>query len=82
MTLRISDPLFLLSAQTGLSARELSVKAAQGNPDVDQPQSALKTGEPIPIIFCRRNLHRANLILAFSIVNLDRSANSMALLKT
>jgi hypothetical protein len=54
MTLRISDPLFLLSAQTGLSARELSAKAAQGNPDVDRPQTALKTGEPIPIIFCRR----------------------------
>ena len=54
MSIRISDPLFLLSAQTGLSAFELSSKAASGNPDVEKPQEVLKTGEPIPIIFCRR----------------------------
>lgn len=54
MSIRISDPLFLLSAQTGLSAAELSAKAGEGNPDVNRPQAALETGEPIPIIFCRR----------------------------
>jgi len=54
MTLRVADPLFLLSAQTGLSAGELRADAAVGNPDVERPQEALKTGEPIPIIFCRR----------------------------
>ena len=54
MRIRVSDPLFLLSAQTGLSAFELAAKAASGNPDVEKPQEALKTGEPIPIIFCRR----------------------------
>lgn len=53
MSMRISDPLFLLSAQTGLSAAELSAQAGEGNPDVNKPQAALKTGEPIPIIFCR-----------------------------
>lgn len=54
MTIRVTDPLFLLSAQTGMSVAELSAKAAAGNPDVEKPQQALKTGEPIPIIFCRR----------------------------
>ena len=53
MSIRISDPLFLLSAQTGLSAADLSAKAGEGNPDVNRPQAALETGEPIPIIFCR-----------------------------
>jgi|TARA_R100000482_G_scaffold49607_2_gene17612 hypothetical protein len=54
MNLRVQDPLFLLSAQTGLQVGELAADAASGNPDVNQPQKALKTGEPIPIIFCRR----------------------------
>lgn len=54
MNIRVSDPLFLLSAQTGMSASELRAKAASGNPQVEKPQEALKTGEPIPIIFCRR----------------------------
>ena len=54
MTLEISDPLFLLSAQTGLSVSELQAQAAEGNPDITGPQAILKTGEPIPIVFCRR----------------------------
>ena len=54
MSIRIQDPLFLLSSQTGISAGQLKVEAAEGNPDVNKPQEALKTGEPIPIIFCRR----------------------------
>ncbi len=54
MSIRVQDPLFLLSAQTGLSVGELQAEAAAGNPDVEKPQAALKTGEPIPIIFCRR----------------------------
>ena len=53
MTIRITDPLFLLSAQTGLSVSELRAKAADGSPDIDRPQEVLKTGEPIPIVFCR-----------------------------
>lgn len=54
MSIRIQDPLFLLSAQTGLNVGELKAKAADGNPDVEKPQEALQTGEPIPLIFCRR----------------------------
>jgi len=53
MSIRVQDPLFLLSAQTGLSVGELQVKAADGNPDLEKKQEALKTGEPIPILFCR-----------------------------
>lgn len=53
MSIRVQDPLFLLAAQTGLSVGELSAKAAAGNPDVNKPQEALKTGEPIPILFAR-----------------------------
>lgn len=53
MTIRASDPLFLLSAQTGLSVGELKSKAAAGNPDLEKQQEALKTGEPIPILFAR-----------------------------
>ncbi len=54
MSIRVTDPLFLLSAQTGMSVSELQAKAAVGNPNVEKPQEALKTGEPIPIVFCRR----------------------------
>lgn len=54
MSVNISDPLFLLSAQTGMSVGELAAKAAEGTPDVEQPQQALKIGEPIPLIFTRR----------------------------
>jgi len=54
MNLNISEPLFLLSAQTGLSVSELQAKAAKGNPDTQGPQQYMKTGEPIPIVFCRR----------------------------
>ena len=53
MTIRITDPLFLLSAQTGLSVTELRAEAAEGNPDVNKPQEVLQTGEPIPILFAR-----------------------------
>lgn len=53
MSIRVQDPLFLLSAQTGLSVGELSVEAAAANPDVNKPQEGLKTGEPIPILFAR-----------------------------
>lgn len=54
MTLEFTEPLFLLSAQTGLSVSELRAEAAEGNPDVAGPQAVIKTGEPIPIVFCRR----------------------------
>jgi hypothetical protein len=54
MTLEFTEPLFLLSAQTGLSVSELQAQAAEGNPDIGAPISPMKIGEPIPIVFCRR----------------------------
>ncbi len=51
MTLEFTEPLFLLSAQTGLSVAELQALAAEGNPNLSGPQPALKTGEPIPMFF-------------------------------
>lgn len=53
MSIRVQDPLFLLSAQSGLSVGELQADAADAVPDVNKPQEALKTGEPIPILFAR-----------------------------
>ena len=40
MSIRVQDPLFLLSAQTGLSVGELQVQAAAGNPDLEKKQEA------------------------------------------
>ena len=53
MSIKVQDPLFLLSAQTGLSVGELQADAADAVPDVNKPQEPLKTGEPIPILFAR-----------------------------
>lgn len=54
MKLDITDPLFLLSAESGLSVTQLNNEAAEGNPGFTEPQTFLKTGEPIPIVFCER----------------------------
>ena len=54
MTILVQDPLFLLSSQTGLNVGTLALESASGGTEVNTPQQALKTGEPIPIIFCRR----------------------------
>lgn len=63
MSVKISDPLFLLSAQTGMSVGELAAKAAEGTPDVEQPQQALKIGEPIPLIFTRRRNNNGGVMV-------------------
>jgi hypothetical protein len=54
MTLKIADPLYLLSSQTGISVNELRQDAGAGNMSPQSPQAAVKIGEPIPIVFCRR----------------------------
>ena len=43
-----------MSAQTGLSVGELVAQAAEASDDINKPIEALKTGEPIPILFTRR----------------------------
>jgi len=54
MTLKIADPLYLLSSQTGISVNELRQDAGAGNMSPQSPQAAVKIGEPIPLVFCRR----------------------------
>ena len=63
MSIRISDPLFLLSAQTGLSATDLIAEPAEGNTEFDTPQAALQTGEPIPVVFCRRRSDNGGVMI-------------------
>lgn len=63
MSINIQDPLFLLSAQTGMSAFELQLKAASATVDVNKPQEILKTGEPIPIIFTRRRNNKGGVLV-------------------
>jgi len=54
MTLKIADPLYLLSSQTGLSVNELRQDAGVDNMSPQSLQASVKTGEPVPIVFCRR----------------------------
>jgi len=63
MSIRVQDPLFLLSAQTGMSVGELAARAAEGAPDVEKPQQALKIGEPIPLIFARRRNNNGGVMV-------------------
>ena len=63
MSIRISDPLFLLSAETGLSAAELIAEPGEGNTEFDTPQASLQTGEPIPVVFCRRRNNNGGVMI-------------------
>lgn len=51
--MKIQDPLFLLTEQASMSLSELSGEAAAGVVEVNKLQEAIKTGEPIPILFAR-----------------------------
>ena len=54
MTLNISDPLALLTYQSGLSDPVLKEAAANAANDLTAQQQAYKIGDPVPIVFCRR----------------------------
>jgi hypothetical protein len=54
MTLKIIDPLFLLSSQTGLAVTKLQDAAGTGNLSPQSRQASAQIGEPVPIVFCRR----------------------------
>ena len=54
MTIKIADPLFLLSSQTGLSVNKLKDAAGLGNLTPQSRQESAKIGEPVPIVFGRR----------------------------
>ncbi|MFZ9959310.1 MAG: hypothetical protein ACO3GP_02865 [Candidatus Limnocylindrus sp.] len=50
-----SDPLALLSIEAGLIRPPLADAAAEGDSQLDSPQRAAILGEPVPIVFCRRD---------------------------
>ena len=54
MKIKIADPLFLLSSQTGLSVNKLKDAAGLGNLSPQSRQESVKIGEPVPIVFGRR----------------------------
>lgn len=55
MGLISSDPLALMAIEAGLIRAPLADAAAEGNTQLDRPQRAAVIGEPIPIVFCRRD---------------------------
>lgn len=52
--LKINNPLRLMPYQTGLIVTPQLEGAAQGQQDLDSKQSAIKLGDTVPIVFCRR----------------------------
>ena len=54
MSLNISDPLSLLTHQSGLTDPPLVEAAAQAAQDLTAQQRAYRIGDPVPIVFCRR----------------------------
>jgi hypothetical protein len=50
-----SDPLALLSIEAGLIRPPLADAAAEGDSQLDSPQRAAILGEPVPVVFCRRD---------------------------
>ena len=55
MTLFASDPLALVALQGGLIQAPQRDEAAQGDTKLDAAQRSASLGEPIPVVFCRRD---------------------------
>jgi hypothetical protein len=51
----VSDPLALVALEAGLITNPLQDKAAGGNSQLDTQQRAAVIGEPVPLVFCRRD---------------------------
>ena len=50
-----SDPLATLAMEAGMVRAPLAEGAAQGDTQLDSKQRAAVIGEPVPIVFCRRD---------------------------
>lgn len=50
-----SDPLAVLAMNAGMVRAPLSEGAAKGAPQLDAKQRAAVIGEPVPVVFCRRD---------------------------
>jgi hypothetical protein len=55
MTLSITDPLAMVAIEAGLVQAPLRDEAADGDQDLSGTQRSAVLGEPIPIVFCRRD---------------------------
>jgi len=55
MTLTVSDPLGLAAIQAGMVPAPLAEGAAEGSSRLDSRQQAAVIGDPVPIVFCRRD---------------------------
>lgn len=55
MSILISDPLALIALEAGQVGTPLKEAGASGNNQLDSPQRAAVVGDPVPIVFCRRN---------------------------
>lgn len=53
--MNVSDPLALVALEAGLITNPLQDKAASGNNQLDTQQRAAVIGEPVPLVFCRRD---------------------------
>ena len=50
-----TDPLALMAIEAGMVRPPLADQAAEGTSQLDSPQRAAAIGEPVPIVFCRRD---------------------------
>jgi len=64
MSLNISDPLALLAHQSGLVNPPLIEAAAEAADDLTAQQRAIKIGDPVPIVFCRRVSNNGGVMVA------------------
>lgn len=55
MSILVSDPLALIAIEAGQVGTPLVEGAANGDSKLDSQQRAATIGEPVPIVFCRRN---------------------------
>lgn len=60
MSFSFSDPLVLLSAQTGLTIEQLREQQGEGNQKLQSRLESIQVGDPIPIVFCRRRTVGSN----------------------
>jgi len=55
MSIEIADSLVLMAIEAGQVNAPAAEAAAEGSNQLDSPQRAAVIGEPVPIVFCKRN---------------------------
>jgi len=59
-----TDPLSLVAVESGLVRAPRADAPAQGDSKLDVPQRAAVIGEPVPIVFCRREFGRGGVLIS------------------